>query len=100
MPADAATRPRRALSRLLAWSWPARYPVAQFPNAPLAIALAASAASKLVHGQARDATQAVATVGLAAWAYEELRYGVNGFRRTLGATFLAITVVRLTRALA
>lgn len=73
------------------------YTVAQTPNPPLAAALIAGLVSlitsdgSLVHGVAR----AVFLVGLAIWAYLELAEGVNGFRRVLGVTGLAIVLVSL-----
>ncbi|PTL60392.1 hypothetical protein [Paraconexibacter algicola] len=73
--------------------WPRSYPVAQFPNAPLLVYLAAWLGRQLSDGDTRTAFDALGRVALACWAYDELRYGVNLFRRGLGAVALvAITV--------
>jgi hypothetical protein len=79
--------------------WPARYPVAQFPNAPLLLALAGSAVAAATDGSARDYARAAASAGLAAWAWLELSAGVNAFRRTLGAAALVLVVARVGSAL-
>jgi hypothetical protein len=67
--------------------WPARYPIAQFPNAALLVYLAAVVASAGV----------VATVALSIWALDEIVRGANLFRRGLGTVVLVWTVVGLTR---
>jgi hypothetical protein len=76
--------------------WPARFPVAQFPNAPLLVYFAAALiarASATLH----DAAWAVSVVALTIWAYEELADGVNWFRRALGAVILVSIVIGLAR---
>ena len=75
--------------------WPADFPVAQFPNAPLAVALGASLVGRLTHGRADDYATAVFHAALAIWAYLELTQGTNWFRRALGAAGLAYVVVGL-----
>lgn len=72
--------------------WPARFPLAQFPNAPLLVALAAMLVRALGGWPAADA---VARAALIVWAYEELARGVNPFRRLLGLVVLAAVVVGL-----
>ena len=79
--------------------WPAGYPVAQFPNAPLAIAMAAAAASRLADGRAEGYASAVFHVALSIWAYEEVANGTNAFRRVLGAAGLAFVVTSLAAEL-
>ncbi len=74
---------------------PPSYPVAQFPNAPLAVALVASGLGHLTEGGTHHVALAVSRVGLAIWAYEELRGGDNAFRRVLGAAGLAYVIVQL-----
>ncbi|HEX8742652.1 MAG TPA: hypothetical protein VF712_05930 [Thermoleophilaceae bacterium] len=81
------------------WGWPGRYPLVQFPNAPLAVALGASLAGRLAHGRADDYATAVFHVALGIWAWEEASRGVNGFRRALGVAGLAYVVARLAAAL-
>jgi hypothetical protein len=84
------------VTKLVHRSWPERFPLAQFPNAPLGVALAGLIAEQLTDGHAHDYAEAVVSIGLAVWAYEELADGVNWFRRVLGAAGLAYVVTRLT----
>jgi hypothetical protein len=79
--------------------WPASFPVAQFPNAPLAVALAASLAGRFVDGRAHDYTTAAFHLALAIWAYLELTDGANWVRRLVGAAGLAYVVVSLAAKL-
>ena len=85
--------------RLARWAWPARFPIVQWPNAPLLVALAASVTSRLTHGVGRTYASSVFYIALSIWAYEELARGVNWFRRLLGAAILVYIVVRLATAL-
>ncbi|HEV7750091.1 MAG TPA: hypothetical protein VGO71_01035 [Baekduia sp.] len=78
--------------------WPARYPLVQFPNAPLLVALAAALAGRALHGGAHDAARVVFYAGLTAWAGLELAQGVNAVRRLVGAAVLAYLAVRLVQA--
>lgn len=81
--------------RLVRLSWPRRYPLVQFPNAPLLVSLGASVVGWFVSGDAQDYVTAVGTVGIAVWAWQEAVDGVNGFRHALGAAGLIYTVVSL-----
>ena len=76
------------------------YVVAQFPNAPLLVALAAALASLFFDEgtTADDAARSVFYVGLTIWAYEEATRGVNGFRKALGIAGLLFVVVRVAQA--
>jgi hypothetical protein len=85
--------------RLTARGFPRRFPIAQFPNPPLIVALLAGAAAPILQGEAHDYARAVSYLGLTIWAYEELVHGVNWFRRLLGLTFAVIVVVRVAEAL-
>ncbi len=58
--------------------------LAQFPNAPLAIAFVAGVVSMSVAGSVEVAAKAAAAVAMTVWAYEELAHGVNWFRHALG----------------
>ncbi len=75
--------------------------VAQFPNAPLAVAILAAIASRffdegsVAHGLSR----AIFYVALTIWAYMELADGVNLFRRVLGALGIAFVLMSITRDL-
>lgn len=75
--------------------WPRRYPVVQFPNPPLIVALLAGVARRLADGDTATAFDAIGRVALAVWAWEELAHGDNAFRRVLGAGGLAYVVVGL-----
>jgi hypothetical protein len=68
--------------------WPRRYPIVQFPNPPLLLALAGWGLGAEARGTAHDVGRAVFTVGLAVWAFEEAVSGVNWFRRLLGVGVL------------
>jgi hypothetical protein len=78
--------------------FPARYPLAQFPNAPLLIALAARLVAAVADGAARHYAMAVFYVGLSVWAWLELSDGVNSARRVLGAAGLVYAVVQVGQA--
>ena len=60
----------RTLHRRAHHGVPPAFPVAQFPNAPLLVALGV-------------------------WAWQEAAHGVNWFRRLLGVAGLAFVVARL-----
>lgn len=76
------------------------YVVGQFPNTPLWIALAALLAARLTNDGAtiHDLARAIFYVALTVWAYEEVAYGVNGFRKALGVVALGLIVVGVARA--
>ena len=71
--------------------------IAQFPNAPLLIWFAASAArwATKPKGDVAAAISVVGTVALAWWAIDEIVRGVNPFRRMLGTVVLAGIVARV-----
>ena len=95
MPGVTTSERLRALHRDARHGVPPAFPVAQFPNAPLWVALGAGVAGRLVRGRADDVASAVFFVALGIWAYLELAEGVNWFRRVLGAAGLVYVVVRL-----
>lgn len=78
--------------RLRGLSWPAAYPIAQFPNPPLIIGLVALGLRYLASGTWADALGAIGYVFIGVWAYLELTAGVNLFRRALGVAGLAYVV--------
>jgi hypothetical protein len=71
----------------------------QFPNVPLAVALAAGEVGNLASGTGHAYATSVSYLALTIWAYEELVHGVNWFRRLLGLAFAVILVVRVAHAL-
>jgi hypothetical protein len=75
--------------------WPRSFPVAQFPNAPLLIALGGWTLAQATEAEAHDVGRAVLAIGLGVWAWEEATGGVNWFRRLLGAGALVLLVGRL-----
>jgi hypothetical protein len=90
----------RGCRRISGLSFPAGYPLVQFPNPPLIVSLVAAAVGGWLSGDAARAARAVSTVALVAWAYDELAHGVNAFRRLLGLTFLAIAAAGIARSMA
>jgi hypothetical protein len=85
--------------RLTQLGWPRDFPIVQFPNAPLAVALLTGITAARVHGSAHAYLAAVSILALGIWAYEELVHGVNWFRRLLGLGFAISIVVHLAHAL-
>jgi hypothetical protein len=79
--------------------WPPGFPIAQFPNAPLLVALGASLAGRFLDGRAHDYATAVFYVALGIWAYGEITEGANWVRRLLGAAGLVYLVVNLATSL-
>lgn len=74
-----------SVERVMSWRWPRDFPLAQFPNPPLILALAAAGAARFTEGSAHAACRSVFYMALTVWAYEEARRGDNWFRRLLGA---------------
>lgn len=73
--------------------WPAAYPLAQFPNAPLLLSFVASwLTGQLTTGDAADYARAASSIFLACWAWLELSAGVNLWRRVMGAGFLVVII--------
>ena len=114
-PAYAAARARKAVSdsslgRMRAGSamserwrrgsrgWPASFPVAQLPNAPLLVALGGWLVAAATHGSIHAYARSLFYAGLAAWAWQELVSGANWFRRALGAAGLVYVVAKLGAA--
>ena len=87
------------VKRLLRWSFPRRFPIVQFPNAPLAVAILAAVAARFVHGHVHAYAISIEDLAMAAWAYVELAEGVNWFRRLLGLVVLVLTVMSVAQAL-
>lgn len=79
--------------------WPASFPLVQFPNAPLLVALGGWLVAGLTDGSVHAYARATFYTGLAAWAWEELAGGANWVRRALGAGGLVYVVVKVGAAL-
>jgi hypothetical protein len=71
--------------------------IAQLPNIPLIVWLAASVLAVVTTGTLHTILHYTATVALVVWAGDELLRGVNPFRRLLGAVVLAWQVFSLIR---
>jgi len=75
--------------------WPRRFPIAQFPNPSLLVALAGSGLAAVTRGATHDVGRAIFTLALAVWAGQEAAFGVNWFRRLLGLAVLVWIAVGL-----
>ncbi len=64
--------------------------IVQAPNAPLILALVADVVAYVVQGQVREVANWIAQLIFALWAVLEIGWGVNPFRRILGAAVLAL----------
>ena len=78
--------------------WPESFPIAQFPNAPLLVALGGWSVAAVTDDPVRPYALATLYVGLSAWAWGELADGANWFRRALGAAGLVYVVARVGAA--
>ena len=96
-----AAVPHSALTsrRLTQLGFPRRFPIVQFPNAPLIAAFLAGETAKHTHGAAHVYGASVSYLALGIWAYLELTAGVNWFRRLLGLAYASSTIVHLALAL-
>jgi hypothetical protein len=88
-----------AYERLTGLSFPRRFPIAQFPNPPLIVAVLAGEIGTFLDGRAHSYAASVSYLAMTIWAYEELVHGVNWFRRLLGLAFMIVLVVRGADAL-
>jgi hypothetical protein len=79
--------------------WPARFPLVQFPNAPLLAAIAGWLVAAVTDDSVHDYARATFYAGLAGWAWMELLSGVNWARRAIGAGGIVYVVVKVARAL-
>ncbi len=63
---------------------PRRFPVFQFPNRPLIVAVLTGAVARLAGRRYASVARLVSHLALLVWALEELVSGANWFRRLLG----------------
>jgi hypothetical protein len=87
-----------AFKHLTEFAFPRRFPIVQFPNLPLIVALLAGAAGAFLDGSEHSYAAAVSYLALTIWAYEELAHGVNWFRRLLGLAFVILLIMRVAHA--
>jgi hypothetical protein len=85
--------------RVREFSWPRRFPHAQFPNDALIVAFVAGQLAVMLHGSGHADARAVSYLAMTIWAYEELAHGVNWFRHLLGLTYIISTAMHLATAL-
>ena len=76
------------------------FPLVQFPNAPLIVALGGMLVAALTTGTLHDYARATSYAALAAWAWLEVTAGSNWFRRALGAAAFAYVIAKVAAALA
>ncbi len=76
---------------------PRRFPIVQFPNAPLLAAMLAAAVAHAGNGASADTAALVSKLALLDWAYQELASGANWFRRLLGLAAGTYSVLTLKR---
>jgi hypothetical protein len=88
-----------AFKRLTKLGFPRRFPIVQFPNASLIIALLAGAAASFLDGTQHAYAATVSYVALAIWAYGELVHGVNWFRHLLGLAAVILVGLHVVHAL-
>jgi hypothetical protein len=81
------------------FSWPRRFPIVQFPNAPLILAFLAGAAASRTHAPAHVYLASISYLAMGVWAYLELTQGVNWFRHLLGLGYTISTALHLALAL-
>jgi hypothetical protein len=77
-----------AYKRLTGLSFPRRFPIVQFPNLPLIVAVLVGEARKLPDGSAHSYPASVSYLAMTIWAYEELVHGINWFRRLPGLAYV------------
>ena len=82
----------QSFKHLTSLGYPRRFPVVQFPNLPLIVALIAGHGSRYFRGTGHAYLLAVGYLAMTIWAYEELARGTNWFRRLLGLVFVVILV--------
>ena len=63
---------------------PRRYPIMQFPNKSLLVAMLAGAVARAAHGRTARAAALISALAQLVWARQEIADGANGFRRLLG----------------
>jgi hypothetical protein len=77
--------------------WPAQYPIAQLPNAPLLVAFGGWLVAAPTEGSVHDVGRAVFYGGLTVWAVGEVASGANLVRRAIGVAGLVLVASRLAQ---
>lgn len=76
---------------------PRRFPIFQFPNPPLIVAMLAAAIARTTHGSRSHQATQLSHLALLVWSAEEIRTGANWFRRLLGVAGGAYSLATLKR---
>ena len=63
---------------------PRRYPIMQFPNKSLLVAMLAGAVARAARGRTARTAALMSALAQLVWARQEITDGANGFRRFLG----------------
>lgn len=71
---------------------PRRFPIFQFPNPPLIVAMVAATIARTTHGPTSHQATQLSRLALLVWSAEEITTGVNWFRRSLGVAGVALTL--------
>ncbi len=72
--------------------------IIQFPNIPLSVWIVGLLLAKVLpSGDFSNFCKHISTLGLVVWGIIEILYGVNYFRRILGAVITISTIYGLTR---
>jgi len=76
---------------------PRRFPIAQFPNPPMIVAMLAAAAARSADGSSARYAELLSRLALLVWGYEEITDGANWFRRSLGVAAAVYSIGMLAR---
>jgi hypothetical protein len=76
---------------------PRRFPIVQFPNPPLILAMLAAAVAMTTHGSRSRKAALLSRLALLDWSAAEITTGANWFRRLLGVAGGAYTLATLRR---
>ncbi len=78
---------------------PRRFPIVQFPNRSLTIAMVAGLLAQLTGGRTQRGATILARLATLSWAAQEIGKGANWFRRLLGLAAGAHACRGLSRSL-
>jgi hypothetical protein len=76
---------------------PRRFPIFQFPNPPLVLAVLAGAGARVGDRQYSEGALLLSRLALLVWGIEEVLDGANWFRRLLGLGGGGYALTRLLR---
>ena len=73
--------------------WPKSFPLVQFPNPPLILALGGLVVAAITNGSVHDYAEATFHAGLGVWAWLEVTGGASWPRSVVGAVGFVYVVV-------